>query len=375
MKISVSCASGTEAVVKREMVKLGYGEYPSINGSITFEGDFSDVARLNLYLRSASRVYIVLCEGKVTDFDSLYDLAFGVDYKQYFPVDGKFIIEAKCVLSAIHAVSVTQSIVKKAVCNKLFSQYGVTTLNETGERYRIEVAIFKDYCRILLNTSGEGLHRRGYRKLVGDAPLKENVASALIELSVWNLSRPFCDLFCGSGTIPIEAGLIAKNIPSGYFRDFDFLHWKNFSRKDFDLLKEEATDNVNRNSEVYICGFDIDDKALKLARQHAKNAGVDDIVHFQRQDMRDFKTHKQRGVIISNPPYGERLNNRKEIETLYKDYGKIRERYPDWCYYTLTPVDDFERLFGFKCDKKRKIYNANIECFYYHHLAPKPTKR
>ena len=276
--------------------------------------------------------------------------------------------------SKLFAYSAIQSVSKKAICERLCKKYGVNELNESGARYKIEVAALKDYVTVTLDTSGDGLHRRGYRGLVGEAPLKETLAAALVELSVWNKTRPFADLFCGTGTIPIEACMIALNIPAGLNRSFDFQNWKRFDKKIFDRAAEEAKANIVTDADLRISGFDIDDKQLKLARKHAELAGVDKYIHFQRADMRDFSSRFSHGVIISNPPYGERLSDRKEVEKLYRDYGKKVASLDDWCAYTLTPVDDFERLFGKKADKKRKIYNGKIECCYYSHLAPPPKK-
>lgn len=371
MKISVSAASGVEAVTKRELYKLGYGDVPSIGGRMTFEGDEKAVCACNLFLRTANRVFIELGAFKAKSFDDLFDGVSQIEWEKILPADAKIDVAAKCVDSTIHAVSATQSVCKKAICERLLKCY--KTLGESGERYKIEIALNKDFAVISLDTSGSGLHRRGYRGLVGEAPLKETLAAAIILLSVWNPTRPFADLFCGSGTLPIEAAMIAKNIPAGGNRDFDFLHWQKFDSSAFLPLKQEALKNV-KDEKLQIAGFDIDENQLKLARKHAELAGVDKYIHFQRADMRDFSSRFSHGVIISNPPYGERLSDRKEVEKLYRDYGKKVASLDDWCAYTLTPVDDFERLFGKKADKKRKIYNGKIECCYYSHLAPPPKK-
>lgn len=366
----MSCASGVEAVLKRELYKLGYGDLPAVNGRIYFEGDYQDLAKCNLFLRTANRVYVELASFKASDFNELFDGVLNINWEAYSSINGKFDVVAKCVDSHIHAISVTQSITKKAICKRL-AKGGV--LMENGERYRVEVAIVKDHVSVLLDSSGSGLHRRGYRALVGDAPLKETLASAIINLSVWNYERPFADLFCGSGTFAIEAAMKAQQIPSGSMRDFDFLHWSKFNRKVFDDLKGVAMANVKQNP-IKLSAFDIDEKQLTLARKHAKIAGVDEYIHFQKQDMRDFSSAKKYGVIITNPPYGERLSERKEIETLMRDYGKVFKSLDSWSAYTLTPVTDFERLFGKKADKKRKIYNGPIECCLYSMLGSAPPK-
>lgn len=376
MEICVTSASGIEAVTKRELYKIiGKEDLSAINGRIKFDGDESDVAKCNLNLRTGNRVEIVLGGFKAETFDDLFDGVKSIPFEEYIDRDGKIIVSAKSVQSKLFAYSAIQSVSKKAICERLCKKYGVNELNESGARYKIEVAALKDYVTVTLDTSGDGLHRRGYRGLVGEAPLKETLAAALVELSVWNKTRPFADLFCGTGTIPIEACMIALNIPAGLNRSFDFQNWKRFDKKIFDRAAEEAKANIVTDADLRISGFDIDDKQLKLARKHAELAGVDKYIHFQRADMRDFSSRFSHGVIISNPPYGERLSDRKEVEKLYRDYGKKVASLDDWCAYTLTPVDDFERLFGKKADKKRKIYNGKIEYCYYSHLAPPPKKQ
>lgn len=376
MEICVTSASGIEAVTKRELYKIiGKEDLSAINGRIKFEGDGSDVVKCNLNLRTGNRVEIVLGGFKAETFDDLFDGVKSIPFEEYIDRDGKIIVSAKSVQSKLFAYSAIQSVSKKAICERLCKKYGVNELNESGARYKIEVAALKDYVTVTLDTSGDGLHRRGYRGLVGEAPLKETLAAALVELSVWNKTRPFADLFCGTGTIPIEACMIALNIPAGLNRGFDFQNWKCFDKKIFDRAAEEAKANIVTDADLRIGGFDIDDKQLKLARKHAELAGVDKYIHFQRADMRDFSSRFSHGVIISNPPYGERLSDRKEVEKLYRDYGKKVASLDNWCAYTLTPVDDFERLFGKKADKKRKIYNGKIECCYYSHLAPPPKKQ
>ena len=374
MELCVTTASGVEAVTKRELYKLTEKEdLSAVNGRIKLEGDENLVALLNLYLRTANRVEIILGEFKAETFDDLFDGLKNIAFERFIDKNGKILVSAKSVNSKLFAYSAIQSISKKAICERLFKKYAVTSLPEDGARYKVEVAVVKDFVTVTLDTSGDGLHRRGYRGLVGEAPLKETLASALIDLTVWNKSRPLADVFCGSGTIPIEAARKALNIPAGSDRDFDFLHWKGF-KSDFSAIKEKAKEEILWNEELRISGFDIDEKQLDLARKHAKLAGVEKYIHFQRADMRDFSSRFAHGVIISNPPYGERLMQRREIEKLYRDYGRMVATLNDWCAYTLTSVDDFERLFGKKADKKRKIYNGKLECCFYSHLAPPPCR-
>lgn len=373
MKICVTTASGVEAATKRELYKItGIKDLAAIDGRITFDGDVETVAKCNLYLRTANRVEIIVGEFKADDFDKLFDGIKAIPWEEYMPEDASIVVSAKSVMSKLFAYSAIQSITKKAICERLKSAYKSIILEESGSRYKVEAAIRKDIVTVSVDTSGEGLHRRGYRGLVGEAPLKETLAAALIDFSVWNPSRPLADLFCGSGTIPIEACLIALNIPSGMNREFDFLGWSDKNREIFDKIKEDARGKIEYDREVRISGFDIDEKQLSLARKHASLAGVAEKIHFQRMDMREFSSRFSHGVIISNPPYGERLSERREIEKLYRDYGKVVKSLDEWCCYTLTSVDDFERLFGRKADKKRKIYNGRLECNYYSMLASPP---
>ena len=371
--LSVSSAAGIEAVTKRELNNLGITDAPAINGRLCFKGDERDIARCNLFLRTANRVFIVLSSFKAEDFDGLYDGVYAINWQDYLTADAKIIVTAKCVSSKLMAYSACQSVAKKAICRKLFSALGANPA-ETGARYKIEISILKDFVTVSLDTSGEGLHRRGYRGLVGEAPLKETVASALVLLSVWNPSRPLVDLFCGTGTIPIEAAMIAMNIPSGINRNFDFTEWKTFDFSCFDGIREDARSAIKRSEDLKITGFDIDEDQIRLARKHARLAGVADCIHLQRGDMRDFSTKNKFGVIISNPPYGERLSERNAVKSLYSDFGKVFARYPDWSCYALTSVLDFEKQFGRKADKKRKIYNGKLECNYYSFLGDKPRK-
>jgi len=373
MKIVVTSASGIEAVTKRELFKvIGKEDVPAINGRMAFEGTNEDICKCNLLLRTANRVMIVVGEFRAETFDELFENTADIRWEDYLPSDAYFPIEGKSQESKLFAVSACQSIVKKAIIKRLSEKYKTETFPENGDRYKIEISVVKDIVTLTLDTSGAGLHRRGYRGLVGEAPIKETLASALIELSVWNPDRPFADLFCGSGTFPIEACLIALNIPSGRYRDFDFLHWKNLDFSSFKTIKEEAESKITMDKEVRIQGFDIDEKQISIARHHAELAGIADHIHLQQADMRAFSSRFSHGIIISNPPYGERMLSRNEIEVLYRDYGKIFSSLDDWSAYTLTNVTDFEKLFGRRADKKRKIYNGKIECNYYQMLGAKP---
>ncbi len=374
MKISVTTASGVEAVTKRELYKLGVIDAPAINGRMTFEGDYDALVKCNLYLSSASRVYINLSEFKCADFDALYEGVYSIDWKSFIPENGRVVIEPKLVDSKLTAFSATQSVAKKALCEKLKKQYKAARLTESGATFTVEIAITHDFCSILLNASGDSLHKRGYRKLYGEAQLKETLAAAMIDLSVWNKDRPLVDLFTGTGTIAIEAALKAKNIAPGLKRSFDFLNFQNFDKKIFESAKSEAISRISTEKPQIIHAYDIDEKQLSLASFHARRAKVDDVIEFHLQSMASFKSSQKRGVAFANPPYGERLEDRREIENLYRDMGRVSRNNPDWCFYTITPVSDFERLFGAKADKKRKLYNGRIACTFYSHLAKLPPK-
>lgn len=374
MQITVSAPSGLEGVVKREIYKLTGLDSTAINGRVEVSGDLKTVALFNLHLRTASRVFIKLGSFKAQNFDELFDGVSLIDFENYIDKKGKIEVYGSSIESKLTSVQACASIIKKAICKRLISKYN-TELTESGERYKIEFILRRDYCIISLDTSGESLNKRGYRKeLIGDAPLKENVAAALILLSVWNKSRPLADLFCGSGTIPIEGALIAKNIAPGLYRDFDFLHYKKFDLSFWEKMRNDAINSIDNETELKIYAFDIEESQIRLARKHAEKAGVLDAIHFQRADMREFSSKLKDGVIITNPPYGERLLDRKTIVSLYRDYGEVYSKLNNWSAYTLTSVTDFERLFRKKANKKRKIYNGKLECNYFSVLGEKPEK-
>ena len=369
MQILVSTASGIEAVTKRELSKLGVSDAPALNGRIAFEGDNELLYGCNLFLSTASRVFIKLGEFRCSSFDDLFDGLKEIPFEESVDRDGKVVVTAKLVQSTLHAVSAVQSVAKKAITERLMKAYRLKTFSERGAKYNIEIDVTKDHAFILLNTSGEGLHRRGYRTLVGEAQLKETLAAAMIELSVWNPERPFADIFCGTGTIAIEAAMKAKNVPCGINRKFDFSEHKGFDKNLFESIKSAAISRISPKTPNKIFASDIDEGQLSLLKRHALAAGVWGDITVSLADMKDFKSDLKRGVVVSNPPYGERLSDRAEIERLYRAYGLVARNNPDWCFYTLTPVTDFERLFGAKSDKKRKLYNGKIECFYYSHLS------
>ncbi len=368
----VACSSfGVESVTKRELVKMGFENCPAVDGRITFKGSLKDVLRCNVNLRTADRILIKLCEFKADTFDGLFDGIYAFEWKDFVSVDQKITVVAKSVKSKLFATSAIQRLTKKAVAEKLKKSYKTSVLAENGAEMKIEVSLKNDVATVSLDTSGMGLHKRGYRDLVGAAPLKETLAAALVMLSVWNSDRPFADLFCGSGTLPIEAAMIGLNIAPCINRTFAINGWKFFDGKIFDEVVQEAKANQIER-ELKIFGFDIDDNAISLSMRHAKRCGVEKYIHFQRQDFKDFSSKLRYGVIVSNPPYGERLMSEKEVRFLYKDLHAKFDTLNDWSLGVLTSYYDFEKAFGKKADKNRKFFNSNLECHFFQYLGAKP---
>lgn len=374
-RVAVTSASGIEAVTKRELVRLGIPDAPAENGLIVFDGSLKDAARSNLFLRTADRVYLVLRKFEARDFNALFDGVSEVVWEDMFPRDAKINVQAKSENSALFALSTIQSIVKKAICVRLMKKYRVMSLTEDGVPMRVKITVLNDKVTILLDTSGEPLHKRGYRDLVGEAPLKETLAAALILLSVWNPDRALIDPFCGSGTIPVEAARIGLNIASGRDRAFAFEEWAFFPKDIIKEARQECLDTQTLEKKLRISGFDIDENAVGLARRHAERAGVADAVHLQTCDMREVKSRYRYGVAVTNPPYGERLLNEREALNLYKDFGKWFRSLQDWSLYAITSLDGFERAFGAKADKNRKLYNGKLKCRLYQYLGKKPETK
>lgn len=373
LNIEVAVASGIEAVVKRELLRLGYEPSGANLGRIEFEGTFEDVLRANVFLRSANRVRIELSKFKAQTFDELFDGIFAMRWQDVLTKDAKIVVDAKSVKSKLFALSAVQSIVKKAIISKLSTVYNCS-FNESGAAYCIEAAIVDDVVTVTLDTSGEGLHKRGYRTYLGDAPIRETLAAAMIQLSVWNPDRPLIDPFCGSGTIPVEASLIGLDIAPGMNRNFACEQFAN-APKVREKVQEEALQRIKRDRQLHISGFDINKDAIKLAFKHAERAGVKDNIHFQVQDMRDLSSKYAHGVIITNPPYGERLMKEDELKALYRDFGKVTAKLDEWCVYAITSYRAFEKYFGRRADKLRKLYNSELECNFYQYLASPPPKK
>lgn len=374
LTIEIAVASGIESIAKRELVSLGYVPSGAEYGRIRFEGDWRDVLRANIFLRTAERVRVVLADFPAVDFDELYEGIAAVEWQNILPKNAKITVNAKSIKSELFALSSVQGVTKKSIVNRLCAHHGLTRLAESGEEYVIEVALIDNLARVTLDTSGDGLHKRGYRTLLGEAPMRETLAAAILHLSVWNPDRVLVDPFCGSGTIPIEAALIALNIAPGVRRNFAAERFS-LAPKAAQSVRDEAVALEMLDRTLRISGFDINPEAIKLALRHAENAGVRNKIHLQIGDMRKLSSRYSHGVIVTNPPYGERLMNDRELKDLYRDFGKIYASLDEWSCYTITSFRGFERHFGKRADRTRKLYNAELECVLYQFLGAKPANR
>ncbi|MCR5784412.1 MAG: class I SAM-dependent RNA methyltransferase [Eubacterium sp.] len=371
------CHFGLEAVLKREIYDLGYDITQVEDGKVSFEGDEEAVARANIYLRSAERVLIVVGKFHAETYDELFEGIKALDWENYIPENGKFwVTKAASVKSKLFSPSDIQRIVKKAMVEGLKSEYNVEWFSEDGASYPLRVFLMKDEVTVTLDTSGDSLHKRGYRTMHGKAPISETLASALIMLTPWKGDRIFVDPFCGSGTFAIEAALIAANIAPGTYRHFTAETWDNIIDKSvWDEVRQEAKDEENRDITCDIQGYDIDDDVLRAARENAVRAGVDHLIHFQRRDVKDLSHPKKYGFVITNPPYGERLEDKKDLPPVYGAIGDAIKRLDSWSFYLITSYDNTENDIGKKADKKRKIYNGMIRTDFYMYPGPKPPKK
>ncbi|WP_195694990.1 THUMP domain-containing class I SAM-dependent RNA methyltransferase [Priestia megaterium] len=374
-KIIATAAMGIEALVAKEVRALGY-ECEVDNGKVIFEGDELAIARCNLWLRTADRIKVQVGQFKARTFDELFEQTKALNWGDYLPVDAQFPVSGKSVKSKLFSVSDCQSIVKKAIVDSMKKHYNKTTgwLEETGSTFKIEVALLKDVATLTIDASGAGLHKRGYRVGQGEAPLKETLAAALIMLTPWNADRPFVDVFCGSGTIAIEAALIGQNIAPGFNRDFLSEEWPWMSASVWEKAREEAEDLANYDQVLDIAGHDIDHRMVKVAEQNAFEAGLGDLIQFKQMQVRDFTTPKEYGIIIGNPPYGERLSDRPSVEKMYAEMGEAFSKLDTWSIYMLTSHEQFEQYYGKKATKKRKLFNGFIKTDYYQYWGPRPPR-
>lgn len=374
VELIATATFGLEAVVAEEVRNLGYEDVRVENGKVTFTADWSAVPRANLWLRTADRVRLKVGEFTATTFDELFEKTKALPWADLLPENANFPVEGKSVKSTLFSVSDCQAIVKKAVVESMKKRYKREWFEENGPLYKIEVALLKDVATLTIDTSGPGLHKRGYREWIGAAPLKETMAAALILLSRWKPDRVLMDPFCGSGTIPIEAALIGQNIAPGMNREFVSETWPIIPRNLWREARAETHDLAQYDRKLEIIGTDVDENVLKVARRNATEAGVEDLIHFQRMDMRDVQTKKKYGYLICNPPYGERISERREVERLYQDMGKLFDSLDTWSFYVLTSEESLERLVRRRADKKRKLYNGNIKVDYYQFFGPKPPR-
>ena len=376
-ELVVPCHFGLEAVTKREIYDLGYEITRVEDGRVTFEGDEEAVCRANIFLRTAERVMIQVGRFKATTFEELFQGIKNLPWEEYIPEDGKFWVKkASSINSKLFSPSDIQSIAKKAMVERMKQKYHKEWFKEDGAAYPVRIFLLKDEVTVALDTSGDSLHKRGYRTMTSKAPLTETLAASLIMLTPWRKDRILVDPFCGSGTFPIEAAMIAANIAPGMNRDFTAEEWTNMiDRKLWYECVKEAEDMIDTTVKVDIQGYDIDGDVIKAARENAKRAGVEHMIHFQQRAVADLSHPKKYGFIITNPPYGERLEDKADLPALYTQIGQAYQRLDSWSMFLITSYTDTEKYIGRKADKNRKIYNGMLKTYFYQFLGPKPPKK
>ena len=364
-----TAASGIESLVNRELKELGY-KTQTENGRVRFEGNAIDIARTNLWLRTADRVKIIVGEFKATTFESLFDQTYDLPWEDILPLDANFPVSGKSQKSKLHSVPNCQRIVKKAIAKKIMTYYSRTQpLAETGSHYPIEVSLVKDHVIISLDTSGSSLFKRGYRSEKGGAPLKENMAAALVLLTTWHADRPLYDPTCGSGTILIEAAMMGRKIAPGLQRSFAAEDWTYFHPEVWAIERQKARQQIKADLQMDILGCDIDGRMIEIAKANANKAGVADTIEFKQMQLSDFVPKKDYGILIANPPYGDRLLDKDQVHHLYQQMGEIYQKMPTWSKYILTSDEAFEDYYGKKATKKRKLYNGALKVDYYQYWS------
>lgn len=371
------CHFGLEAVLKREIQDLGYEISQVEDGKVTFWGDAQAIARANIFLRTTERILLKVGKIKTETFDELFEKTKALPWEKYIPVDGKFwVAKANSVKSKLFSPSDIQSIMKKAMVERLKQVYHVEWFEESGSSFPVRVAFMKDEATIGIDTSGLSLHKRGYRLLSSKAPITETLAAALLMLTPWNKDRILVDPFCGSGTFPIEAALMAANIAPGMNRSFLAEDWRHLvPRKHWYYAHDEANERVNLDIETDIQGYDLDGQIIKAARENARCAGVENLIHFQQRDVKDLSHPKKYGFLITNPPYGERIEEKENLPALYSALGKSFQGLDSWSMYIITAYQDTERYIGRQADRNRKIYNGMMKTYFYQFLGPKPPRK
>ena len=377
VKLMAPCHFGMEAVLKREIIDLGYEISEVMDGRVIFTGGEDAVARANVFLRTAERILLVVGDFTAVTFDELFEKTKAIAWEDYIPEDGKFwVAKAASVKSKLFSPSDIQSIIKKAMVERLKKTYKKEWFSEDGDSYPLRVFLNKDRVIIALDTTGESLHKRGYRKLVSKAPVAENLAAGLIMLTPWNKDRILVDPFCGCGTIPIEAAMMAANIAPGMNREFTAESWNHLvPRKYWYQAIDEANDLINMTVTPDIQGYDIDGDMIKSAKQNAIDAGVDKLIHFQKRPVCELSHPKKYGFLITNPPYGERIGEQDEVIKLYQELAQRYAALDSWSAFIITGYEDAEKFMGRKADKNRKIYNGMMKTYFYQFNGPKPPKR
>lgn len=371
------CHFGLEAVLKKEILDLGYEISQVEDGRVTFIGDDEAVCRANIFLRTAERVLLKAGCFKAETFEELFQGTRAIPWEEYIPEDGKFwVAKASSIKSKLFSPSDIQSIMKKAMVERLKKHYGVTWFPENGASYPLRVFLYKDMVTVGIDTSGDSLHKRGYRTLTSKAPITETLAAALIMLTPWNRDRILVDPFCGSGTFPIEAAMLAANMAPGMNRSFLSEEWRNvIKRKCWYEAMDEANELVDTDIKVDIQGYDIDGDIVKAARSNAESAGVADMIHFQQRPVSALSHPKKYGFILTNPPYGERIEDKSNLPALYREIGERYAALDAWSMYLITSYEDAEKYIGRKADKNRKIYNGMMKTYFYQFMGPKPPRR
>lgn len=374
MEFIATTTFGLEATVKRELSKLGFDKLTVSDGRIGFSGGVEAIPKTNLWLRSSDRVLLLMGEFTALTFDELFEKTKALPWGDWIPENGKFTVTGKSLKSTLFSVPDCQAIVKKAVVEKLKTKYKTEWFEETGPEYKIQVALLKDTATLTIDTTGPGLHKRGYREDSVIAPIKETLAHAMLELSYWRKDRILLDPLCGSGTIPIEAALMARNIAPGLNRKFVSESWEQIPREIWKNARKEAYSSilVDFNPEIY--GSDIDPKAIELCKANARKAGVDDIIRFEEKPLKEVVLPGDYGCCVTNPPYGERIGDSKLIVEIARDMGSIFRRNKTWSVYTITSDEDFEKYYGKKADQKRKLFNGMIKTDYYQFFGEKPPR-
>lgn len=376
MQLIATTTFGLEAVVSRELKQLGYERQTTEDGKVLFEADASAIARANLWLRSAERVLVQVGQFEAVDFGELFDRTNALPWEDWLPENAYFPVRGKSVRSQLHSTPDCQAIVKKAIVERLKQRYRKVWFAEDGPNCTVDVSLLKDRATLTIDTSGPGLHKRGYRKQAGEAPLKETLAAAMIQLSYWKPGRMLFDPFCGSGTIPIEAAMIGRRIAPGLLRTFAAEEWPLLAPEVWQQARAEARDLIQPKLDVPIIGSDLDEAVIKLAQNHAHLVGVSDDIRFEHRDFAKIASDDLLafGCLVANPPYGERLGEVEEAEALYRRLGLFCNRLNAWSIYVLTSHKEFEKHFGRSSERRRKLFNGRIECTYFQFPGPKPPR-